>query len=145
MRITEALLAEHVVFHTLFDYLERTVPRLKSLSEIRALAQLLEAMLAQHSQVEDALLIEPLEPSFCQLGHDENFHAEHTVIEEHLQQIRHAKRVAPAQKLLLSAVVASRKHFDKEERLVFPLAEKQLSLRSQEALGKRWAKQRQAD
>jgi len=145
MKITQALMAEHVVFHNLFDYMERTVPNLKTLAEVRTLAQLLEAMLMLHSEVEDELLIEPLEPSICQLGHDENFHAEHEGIDEDLVQICKTRRVSQAKQLLLRAVLASRKHFDKEERLVFPLAEKQLSLRSLEALGKRWAKQRKVD
>ena len=38
MKITEILMAEHVVFHNLFDHLEHSAPRLKTLAELKALA-----------------------------------------------------------------------------------------------------------
>ena len=144
MKITEALLAEHVVFHNLFDYIERTLPQLRSLAEVRTLAALLHALLEIHSRVEDQLLIDPLEPSFCQMGQERNFHAEHHEIETHLGHAQTARKVAEAKRCLLRAVLVSRKHFDKEERIVFPLAEKQLSAKSLVHLGRRWAEQRSA-
>jgi hemerythrin-like domain-containing protein len=142
MKITEALMAEHVVFHNLFDYIEKTAPAMSTLAEVKALSNLMEFMLVAHSQAEDKLLIEPLEPSFSQLGHDEHFHAEHDEINHHLADMRQAQDLDQAKDLLLKAVVGSRKHFDKEERLVFPLAESQLSENSQQLLGKQWARQR---
>ena len=142
MKIVQALLAEHVVFHSLFDHLERVTPKLKTVAEVRALADMLSVMLDEHSAVEDQLLIEPLEPSFCQLGQDRNFHEEHEEIDRHLASIRTTRTLTAAKRLLLLAVTWSRKHFDKEERIVFPLAEKLLSARSQEMLGKRWTERR---
>lgn len=142
MKITDALLAEHVVFHNLFDHVERTLPGLRTLAEVRTMAAMMESMMLLHSEAEDELLMKPLEPSFCQLGQEENFHAEHDDIERMLREVQQSRAVAKAKKLLTEVVLASRKHFDKEERIVFPLAEKQLSGRSQEMLGKRWAKQR---
>jgi len=138
MKITHALLAEHVVFHSLFDYIDRTAPKLRSVAEVRTLSDLLAAMLEEHSEAEDQLLIEPLEPSFCQLGQDRNFHDEHDAIEQYLASARSARSLAKAKHLLANAVALARKHFDKEERIVFPLAERQLSARSQLLLGKRW-------
>jgi hemerythrin-like domain-containing protein len=142
MKITEALLAEHVVFHNLFDYVERTLPKLRTMAEIRALSSLLEAMLKTHSHVEDRLLIDPLEAAFAQMGQADNFHDEHDEIEHDLEHISAETRLVSAKKRLLRAVVLSRKHFDKEERIVFPLAEKQLSANSLVLLGKRWEEQR---
>lgn len=142
MKITEALLAEHVVFHNLFDYVERTVPGLKTLAEVRGLASLLDTMLRIHSKVEDHLLIAPLDAAFSQMGQAENFHDEHEQIEAGLGSISTVSRMAEAKRLLLKTVVLCRKHFDKEERIVFPMAEKQLSTRSLTDLGKRWEEQR---
>jgi hemerythrin-like domain-containing protein len=142
MKITQALQAEHVVFHNLFDYIERTAPRLRTAAETRALAGLLEAMLKVHSVMEDELLIAPLEPHFSQLGQDENFHAEHEEIDHCLEQAGKARQLAAARRWLQRAVLLSRRHFDREERIVFPLAEQLLSARSQEALGHRWEKHR---
>ncbi|MDA1274219.1 MAG: hemerythrin domain-containing protein [Verrucomicrobia bacterium] len=142
MKITEALLAEHVVFHNLFDYVEDAVPKLKTLAEVKTLARLLGSMLETHSRVEDQLLIEPLEPSFSHMGQAENFHAEHEEIEVDLARLRTTRVLREAKRCLLKAVLASRKHFDKEERIVFPLAERQLSAKSLAVLGKRWEEQR---
>lgn len=141
MKITEALLAEHVVYHTMFDHLERTVPSLRSLAQVKALAGLLDAMLRAHSAVEDVLLIEPLEHCIDQVGHSENFHSEHEEIEANLKAVQQAREVAKARRLMLAAVLLARRHFDKEERLVFPLAEKVLKAQTIKALGQRWREQ----
>ena len=142
MKITEALLAEHVVFHNMFDYVERTVSQAKTLAEVRALSGLVETMLRIHSKIEDHLLIDPLQGAFSQLGQAENFHNEHDQIEADFEAIQSMRQVAEAKKRLLKAVVLCRKHFDKEERIVFPLAEKQLSPKSLLVLGRRWEEQR---
>jgi len=143
MKITQALLAEHVVFHNIFDYLERAMPGLRSLGEIRALASFLESMLGVHALMEDELLIEPLEACLCQLAQRENFHEEHEAIDKDLEAIQTTRSVAEAKRLLLNAVTSSRRHFDKEERIIFPLAEKLLSSNTLLLLGKRWEEERQ--
>jgi hemerythrin-like domain-containing protein len=44
--------------------------------------------------------------------------------------------------LLLVAVAHSRKHFDKEERIVFPLAERVLNSKTLTSLGQSWMHRR---
>src|SRR5437588_2345584 len=135
MKITEALLAEHLVFHNMFDHVEAAAPKLKTLAEVKALACLVEKLLQAHSEMEDELFIEPLEHCFEQIGHRETFHQEHSQIESNLKLIQKSKQLRQARALLLGVVIASRKHFDKEERIVFPLAEKVLSSNTLIALG----------
>lgn len=142
MKITEALLAEHQVFHSLFDYVEQTLPKLKTLAEIKVLGAMLASALKAHSDSEDELLIAPLEHCIEQLGQAETFHDEHEEIDRMLGQVQSTTQVSSARKLLLSAVLSSRRHFDKEERLVFPLAEKTLSQHSLAKLGESWAARR---
>jgi hemerythrin-like domain-containing protein len=142
MKITEALLAEHLVFHNLFDHLERTVPRVKTLAEIKSLAALMESMLKAHSDTEDELFIGPLEHCFEQIGQRDAFIQEHEEIDGNLRQVQAAKQVRVACKLLLAAVAYSRRHFDKEERIVFPMAERVLKNKTLTALGHTWMEQR---
>jgi hemerythrin-like domain-containing protein len=142
MKITEALLAEHVVFHNFFDYVERALPGLRTLAEVRVMASLLDTMLRTHSKVEDRLLIDPLDAAFAQMGQAENFHDEHQEIEQDLESVGSLRHLRAAKDRLHKAVVLCRRHFDKEERIVFPLAEKQLSAKSLTLLGKRWEEQR---
>lgn len=144
MKITEALLAEHVVFHNLFDHIERVLPGLKTLAEVRALSGLLESLLESHARVEDELIVEPLEHSLQQMGQQETFHEEHQEIDASLIAIRKAPDLRNARRLLRDAVLASRTHFDKEERLIFPMAEKLLKARTLTVLGESWMQRRKA-
>ncbi len=142
MKITEALFAEHLVFHNLFDHIEVTAPKLKTLAEVKALARVMETMLRSHSDTEDDLFIGPLEHCFEQIGQRESFHLEHEEIDENLKKVQQATRIRQAQNLLLAAVAYSRRHFDREERVIFPMAERVLNVNTLEELGKVWMQQR---
>jgi len=143
MKITDVLRAEHAVFHNLFDHIEATAPHLKTLAEIKGLATVVEKLHGPHSRTEDDLFIEPLEPYFDQMGQKETFHAEHEHIEATLARVLNAKTVRDAKKTLLNAIAASRKHFDKEERIVFPLAERILKAKTLNELGEEWLHRRE--
>ena len=145
MKITDVLRAEHAVFHNLFDHIEATVPRLKTLAEVKLLAAVVEKVHGPHSQTEDDLFIEPLEPYFDQMGQRETFHDEHEHIEAALLKVQKAKTFKDAKKILLNAIAASRKHFDKEERIVFPLAERVLKAKTLSELGKQWLHRREVE
>ncbi len=144
MRITDILRAEHTVFHHLFDYIEATVPRVRTLAEIKSLATLADKIMAPHSKTEDELFIEPLEHCFEQIGQRETFHHEHDLIDDIFARVQQSRRVAVARKLLLVAIAASRKHFDKEERIVFPMAERVLKAKTLTDLGSEWMRRREA-
>jgi hemerythrin-like domain-containing protein len=144
MKITDILRAEHTVFHHLFDHIEACAPRLKTLSEVRSLATLAEKVMAPHSKTEDDLFIEPLEHCFAQIGQSETFHHEHELIEQTFAKVHKVRDLATAKKLLLGAITASRKHFDKEERIVFPMAERILKTKTLTDLGSEWMKRRTA-
>ena len=142
MKITEALFAEHLVFHNMFDHIEQVAPKLKTVAELQALSGLLESLLKAHSDTEDDLFIGPLEHCFEQIGQRESFQEEHVEIDENLKSVRSARRVQQARELLLAAVAYSRRHFDREERVVFPLAERVLKAKTLTALGQSWMDER---
>jgi hemerythrin-like domain-containing protein len=144
MKITEILMAEHAVFHNLFDHIEAAVPRLKTPGEVKLLAALVDKVMAPHTKTEDDLFIEPLEHCFEQIGHNETFHAEHRQIKEALAKVHKARTLEDAKKVLLGAIAASREHFDKEERIVFPMAERVLKAKTLSDLGREWLQKRQA-
>jgi hemerythrin-like domain-containing protein len=142
MKITEILMAEHAVFHNLFDHVEATVPKTRTLAEVKSLAAIITKLTAPHSHTEDELFIEPLEHCFDQLGQKDTFHHEHELIDATLDKVQNAKDLKTAKKLLVGAVTALRNHFDKEERVVFPMAERILKVRTLTELGNQWLKQR---
>ena len=47
-----------------------------------------------------------------------------------------------ARRLLLDTVVKTRKHFLKEETIIFPIARRELSHQRQDELGAEWARRR---
>jgi hemerythrin-like domain-containing protein len=142
MKITEALFAEHLVFHNMFDHIEEMAPKFKNLAEVKSLAALLESLLKSHSDTEDQLFIGPLEHCFEQIGQRDAFLEEHQEIDNSLRKLQLATDFKKARQLLLSAVTYSRKHFDKEERIVFPLAERVLKSKTLTELGQTWMEQR---
>jgi len=142
MKITEALLAEHLVFHNMFDHIEATAAKLKTLAEVKSLAAVMESMLKAHSDTEDELFIGPLEHCFEQIGQRDAFLEEHEEIDGNLKKVQEARQLKTARQRLLSAVSYSRKHFDKEERIVFPMAERVLNGKTLTALGHTWMEQR---
>jgi hemerythrin-like domain-containing protein len=144
MKITDILRAEHTVFHHLFDHIEMTAPRLKTLAEVKSVAVLVDKVMAPHSQTEDELFIEPLEHCFEQIGQRETFHQEHELIEENLLKVRKARSLKDGKRLLLGVIGAARKHFEKEERIVFPLAERVLKMKTLTDLGAEWMRRREA-
>ena len=71
-----------------------------------------------------------------------DFLQEHQEMDGNLQLVQQATRLDAARKLLLAAVAHSRHHFDKEERIVFPLAETMLNSKTLNSLGQSWMEQR---
>ncbi len=142
MKITEALYAEHLVFHNMFDHIEATAPGLKTLGEVKCLAALMEAMLKSHSDTEDDLFLGPLEHCFEQIGQRDAFLEEHREMDGNLRLVQEATRLKEAQRRLLAAVAHSRRHFDREERIVFPIAERVLKSKTLTELGQTWKDQR---
>jgi hemerythrin-like domain-containing protein len=142
MKITNILVAEHAVFHNLFDHIEKTLPRLKTLAEVKSLAATLDALMRPHASTEDDLLVGPLEHCLEQIGQSETFHEEHEEIDARLAEVQKARGPKQARDLLLRAVLRSREHFDKEERIVFPLAERLLKAKTLSGLGDEWVKRR---
>ena len=143
MKITDVLRAEHAVFHNLFDHIESVVPRLKTVAEVRALAAAVQDVLAPHARTEDDLFMEPLEHCFDQIGQQETFHDEHETIDAELAGVHKARDLKSAKKILLGAIATSRDHFDKEERIVFPLAERVLKAKTLSELGEAWLRRRE--
>lgn len=144
MKITDILRSEHTVFHHLFDHIEAAAPRIKTLAEVKLLALLVDKVMSPHSRTEDELFIEPLEHCFEQIGQNETFHHEHRLIEESLARAGNARTLKEAKRLLLGTIAATRSHFDKEERIVFPMAERVMNAKTLSDLGDQWMKRREA-
>ena len=142
MKITDALLGEHAVFYTQFDYLEQVIPATNSVAQVKSLGAMLAAALASHAQNEEELLFTTLEPHIGSMGPLAVMRLEHDKIESSLERLPAIKEVDQAQNLLLQVVMIAREHFPKEEQVLYPMAIKTLSAETLIDLGAQWAARR---
>ena len=138
MKITEALVAEHTIFLGVFSQIERVLPRLTTASEVGAMASVIEGMLQRHAEAEKNLAYLALDHALAHQGELERMHQDHHEIDERLRSVQSAGSVAEARRLLDAALLASREHFQGEERTIFPLLEKVLQHDTLSALGHTW-------
>ncbi len=138
MKLTDALLAEHVVFHSIFASINKEMPHFTKVEEFQAVAKMLLGTLEAHGKAEHDLLLPPIETYLSGIGHLENFHQEDDAIVANLAHTIEASDIDSAKNYLHKALRLASDHFDKEERLVFPLAEQHISEESLHALGKEW-------
>lgn len=139
MKITEALVTEHRIFLSVFDQIERVLPRLTTLAEVKALASVIEGLLEDHAETETNLAYLALDHIMYHKGQLDRLHEEHHEIDASLHQVQKAGSCAEARRLLKAAIRASRDHFRFEEQSVFPLVENVLRGETLIELGASWA------
>ena len=88
MKITEALITEHRVFLSVFDQIERVLPRLTTLAEVKALAGVIEGLLEDHAETETNLAFLALDHVMHHKGQLDRLHAEHHEIDASLHQVQ---------------------------------------------------------
>ncbi len=141
MKITHALLGEHGAIYPLLDLVEETGAT-AGLVEIKTQARLLHAALISHADIEDALLrpaIESYLPRPAPAPDGSISPTDHQAIGAGLRSVIEAGNAEQARRLLTDTVFMIRKHFKKEEKIIFAIAERQLSAEFQDELGARWA------
>lgn len=143
MKLTEALTTEHAVFRIMFDHMDRVVPELKAVAEIKLLARMAEKILCGHSEVEQNLAYTTLDHMLHEKGCLGRLSTEHQQLYACFHQVQKAPDAAESRRLLLSAIVIAREHLNYEEQVVFPLIDQTLQKESLEELGAAW-KQQQA-
>lgn len=143
MKVTEAVLGEHCVLYGLLDHLEATVPDADGLGALRRHASLLASVLEVHARLEDELILEPLVAAGGRSGGPPD-----AMIEEHerirgaLAEAREEDDPGRARDLLLHVIRTARGHFEKEERMIVPMAKRELDAERLEELGTRWLEDR---
>jgi hemerythrin-like domain-containing protein len=104
---------------------------------------LLAAALVPHAEIENELLFDPMEAAMGGgSGPPAAMREEHEEIEEQLAEVGMETDPERARTILLDAIRLARIHFEKEERIAFPLAEDVLGNRALEEQGIEWANRR---
>lgn len=143
MKVTDALLGEHGAFYVIFDQVEKFAAVEGPVSQIQGATTVLEAMVGSHAKLEEELLFTALEPF---LGTDNGplavMRAEHEELERLLTQIDDAADITRANIWVEEALRAARSHFQKEEQVLFPMAQHLLGDENLTRLGRAWAEAR---
>lgn len=143
MKVTDVVLGEHCVLYGLLDHLEATVPDADEPGALRRQASLLASVLEAHARLEDELILEPLvETGGNSGGPPGAMIEEHERIRSALAEAREENDPARARDLLLHVIRTARGHFEKEERMVVPMAKRELDAERLEELGTRWLEDR---
>ncbi len=139
--ITDALLGEHGVIYRLLEHL--TSRSFASAEEARVQAAELAAGLATHAHLEDELLFVPLEgPLGPNGGPLAVMRAEHEQVEGMLERLAQVEDVEEAEALAARLVAIAHEHFEKEEEVLFPMADQLLGEEELRSLGDQWITRR---
>jgi len=136
--ITQALIMEHAVFCEVFEQIERVLAGPVSAPEVKMLASVVEGLLRSHGETETNLAYSALDHALADRGALDRLHQDHHEIDDHFKRIHRTTGPAEAQLLLKKALAATRKHFRREEKHVFPLLEKTLQPDTLWTLGRKW-------
>lgn len=135
MDILKALVVEHGVFNSMFDWIEAQTVANPAQSRIAGPFMMAARLLETHASLEDELLFSALEPRLTAGGAREELlqKTEHKRLEILIKNgLMHA---AANPDTALSAIEFARRHFRSEEDILFPLARKILSPGHLEQLG----------
>ncbi len=133
--ITDSLTSEHALFCRLFDEIGHLLPDVQTVGEVRLLSRLVEGVLSHHADVEQNLAFAALDHALAEKGELNRLHQDHQEIDSCLRDAASAPEFKVAVRLLKAGLKASREHFHREERLLFPLFEKVFAPTTLMALG----------
>jgi hemerythrin-like domain-containing protein len=144
MTIIQVLLGEHGAMYPLLARIENTASS-ADLQELKIEASLLHSVLISHADLEDELLrpvILQYLPQAVPASDGSTAPTDHEIISAGLAQVLGAVEVEKARRSLLDTLAKTRKHFLKEETIIFAIAGRELSHQRQDELGAEWARRR---
>lgn len=142
MKLTDALLGEHGAFYALFNEVEALTSFAETHTQVQSATMVLNALVMSHATLEDELLFTALEPHLGKAGPLSVMRAEHEEIEQALVRIEDAKTLEEAAEWVRPALAIARDHFQKEEQVLFRMAEQLLDEETLVRLGQTWASAR---
>jgi hemerythrin-like domain-containing protein len=140
--ITNALIMEHAVFTGVFDQIERVLTGSPSVPEVKVLASVVEGLLQGHAETETNLAYSALDHALADKDVLNRLYQDHHEIDDHFKRIHRATDAAEARRQLKKALAATREHFRREEKTVFPMLERTFQPETLKTLGREWASTR---
>ena len=139
--IIDGLVAEHRVFLTVFDQIERSLPEIKTTGEIALICRILERLIHDHGTAETDLAYITFDHVLKEQNRCMRLTHDHEEIDGLLREVEMIQDLGEARSRLKVSLNACRVHFKDEERNVFPLIEKTVHHETLVALGRAWKSQ----
>ena len=139
--IIDGLVAEHRVFLTIFDQIERSLPEIKTTGEIALICRILERLIHDHGTAETDLAYITFDHVLKEQNRCTRLSHDHEEIDGLLREVEKVQDLGEARSRLKVSLNACRVHFKDEERNVFPLIEKTVQHETLVALGRAWKSQ----
>ena len=139
--IIDGLVAEHRVFLTVFDQIERSLPEIKTTGEIALICRILERLIHDHGTAETDLAYITFDHVLKEQNRCGRLSHDHEEIDGLLREVATMQDLTEARSRLKVSLNACRIHFKEEERNVFPMIEKTLHHETLVALGRAWKSQ----
>jgi hemerythrin-like domain-containing protein len=141
MRITDALYGEHGSLYMLMDAIEARLAE-SDLATLQSSAALFETAILAHAHFENDPFFTALDRVMPGGGPVAAMRAEHEEIEGELAKVATSRDAGDARLHLEAAIAEARSHFQKEELVLFPMAEQLLGTDALEEMGAAWAQNR---
>jgi len=142
MKITDALRGEHAVMYELFEYVRDTAKNTDDVEEIHGAVSVLERLLLSHAQVEEELLFPRLEPHLGEMGPLAVMISEHRGLEDFIKAAKQETDAGALKSVIDQLLDLAYGHFQKEEGVLFGLAQQFLDEAALTGLGDEWAARR---
>ncbi len=139
MKLTDALLGEHAVLYDLFGHLRNTAVTSEDVAEIRAAVAVVDKLLLSHARIEEELLFPRLDPHLGQMGPLAIMRSEHQGIDDLLEAARGETDITSLKNLIGRLLELAYGHFQKEEAVLFGMAQQFLGDAVLSELGEEWA------
>jgi len=142
MKLTDAMLGEHALIYALFDHVRDAVLKSDDVRDIHGAIAIIERLLVSHAGIEEDLLFPRLEPHLGQMGPLAVMRAEHRGIDDLLEAAGRETDIAALKSLIGELLELAVSHFQKEEKVLFVMAQKFLGDETLNELGNEWAASR---
>ncbi|HUJ10796.1 MAG TPA: hemerythrin domain-containing protein [Verrucomicrobiae bacterium] len=136
--IIDVLVIEHQVFLALFDEVERALPKLKAVGEVRMLCRLVAGLLHNHGDEEANLIYIALDHVLLERHQLARLNHDHHELDVVLKQVEALDDLGQARRQFKATLMMARDHFLDEERNVFPVIERVLHRGTLMELGNAW-------
>lgn len=139
MDVTDALVGEHGVLHLLVEQLEEALERIDDVTALRAAAEPLAISVLGHHRAEEETVLAPYERHTGSIGPLKCLRHEHQLIDQQVRALVRMESLTQLREQLRALLGILRRHFAREEQLLFGVVREAMPADELRHQGEHWA------